>query len=604
MFFCLGKSDNIYTIVDTEDGVEEKFREDELKRILEIGVEVYGVTLESLSIDSLTTVLVDFPSREARTGQVFNGYFFSDYVGEDYDYYHNTYMYSLFLCDDLEDITKYIQLANSDIYSTLIKNFSESTMGYEVVDLLDNGMLNVSDVITGEVYGFSYSDVCMSIYEDKLSVRGLSEITKDYVTICSNKYYLSSSIDYITKRISVESPYWGNSVCCDEGCVDNIFVTMSGLPYFMNEYGDKKLSKMEFPMVSLLDYCKSSPLESGSRLLYKDSKYIGIQDDMFVFEDFSLGMDKAFSLRKFIGADNQKFIDDVERYRKTYLAKEKFLKGNDFNTKELLEFRYNFDYSAKKYEDVTPKITRNTKYSSVITRFGRLATATYIRDEDFSGINSIEGISLYSVRNGGRHYYRIGRSGITILLDKANYSLEPKDIEFSFTNYLYQFREELGYYCNRPNIMPLFVHSIEESYGGLRIDIVVAVNTNSFMSFVPFLEEREKTPLDKKKGWGMLFLVVPLILTGTRHYMDGDYVHFDMLLQELVMERSVYNNLSAYVDESNDLICIDNCSVTSSAKYCNCAIGKTDSKNVNLFKRSAKSYMGNFNKGVLEKSFF
>lgn len=96
MFFCLGKSDNIYTIVDTEDGVEEKFREDELKRILEIGVEVYGVTLESLSIDSLTTVLVDFPSREARTGQVFNGYFFSDYVGEDYDYYHNTYMYSLF----------------------------------------------------------------------------------------------------------------------------------------------------------------------------------------------------------------------------------------------------------------------------------------------------------------------------------------------------------------------------------------------------------------------------------------------------------------------------------------------------------------------------
>ena len=84
----------------------------------------------------------------------------------------------------------------------------------------------------------------------------------------------------------------------------------------------------------------------------------------------------------------------------------------------------------------------------------------------------------------------------------------------------------------------------------------------------------------------------------------GDFVVFDMLFQELVISKSMYNNLIAEVDEFNDLVYIDNCSELSSAKLCNCDVGETSSKNVKSFKRFISKEMINFNIKMESNDYF
>ena len=91
MYFCLSMKDNIFSVVDTEDGVKESFSKDQIQSYMSIGVEINGITEESLSMDDLTTTIVDFPSRDVLHGQVFNGYYFEEYDEESYQYYHNPY---------------------------------------------------------------------------------------------------------------------------------------------------------------------------------------------------------------------------------------------------------------------------------------------------------------------------------------------------------------------------------------------------------------------------------------------------------------------------------------------------------------------------------
>ena len=84
------------------------------------------------------------------------------------------------------------------------------------------------------------------------------------------------------------------------------------------------------------------------------------------------------------------------------------------------------------------------------------------------------------------------------------------------------------------------------------------------------------------------------------------FVIFDMLFQELAVSKNLYNNLLVDIDEFNDLISIDNCSETTSAKLCNCSIGnpKNNSKSVEAYKRIIKRYMMKFNNHIDSYSYF
>ena len=610
MYLCIGKNDNNYTVLDTKDNVQESFSQDIIESYLNQGVEILGVTLDSLSLCDRTIVLVDIPSRFVRTGQVFNGYYFESYDEDSYNDFHNSYLYSIVPFDTYEglvDIFKYIQLANSSVFDKILSSYSNSKLGYNLLDKFDNGMFNVTDLDSSNVYGFSYCDVCQTLVNEGLSVEGLSSITQDYITVDGTNFSILDAIKYYTNE-QVSADFYCESINCGSSCVDSVNVTTAGVSGFIKKYGDKYLSVSRFPMVNLLDYIQNtkvldSRLDDMLDILKCAYNYLGREGNIFRFGDAVVYDVVAISLHNMFKLSNPKFYDDVEYYIKFKKAKEKLLNGTVSEEIREPAFRINNSYmnsSDGKYESTLTRISKDTYYDGCETSFGSMLSATYVRDNEY--LDSFDGIDLFSITKCGGYYYRVGRGGVTKYLSYNNTKNMAKRIaRSSIINYFDMYRDDLGYYYNRPNILPLFVHNIVEHDDGVEINILVAVNTNDYKSFVP--KEKSK---DKSAGWGMTLLVVPLLLTGTRHYINGDFVIFDMLFQELAISKNLYNNLLVDIDEFNDLISIDNCSETTSAKLCNCSIGnpKNNSKSVEAYKRIIKRYMMKFNNHIDSYSYF
>ena len=610
MYLCVDKNDNNYTVLDTKDNVQESFSQDIIESYLNQGVEILGVTLDSLSLCDRTIVLVDIPSRFVRTGQVFNGYYFESYDEDSYNDFHNSYLYSIVPFDTYEglvDIFKYVQLANSSVFDKILSSYSNSKLGYNLLDKFDNGMFNVTDLDSSNVYGFSYCDVCQTLVNEGLSVEGLSSITQDYITVDGTNFSILDAIKYYTNE-QVSADFYCESINCGSSCVDSVSVTTAGVSGFIKKYGDKYLSVSRFPMVNLLDYIQNtkvldSRLDDMLDILKCAYNYLGREGNIFRFGDAVVYDVVAISLHNMFKLSNPKFYDDVEYYIKFKKAKEKLLNGTVSEEIREPAFRINNSYmnsSDGKYESTLTRISKDTYYDGCETSFGSMLSATYVRDNEY--LDSFDGIDLFSITKCGGYYYRVGRGGVTKYLSYNNTKNMAKRIaRGSIINYFDMYRDDLGYYYNRPNILPLFVHNIVEHDDGVEINILVAVNTNDYKSFIP--KEKSK---DKSAGWGMTLLVVPLLLTGTRHYINGDFVIFDMLFQELAISKNLYNNLLVDIDEFNDLISIDNCSETTSAKLCNCSIGnpKNNSKSVEAYKRIIKRYMMKFNNHIDSYSYF
>ena len=610
MYLCVDKNDNNYTVLDTKDNVQESFSQDIIESYLNQGVEILGVTLDSLSLCDRTIVLVDIPSRFVRTGQVFNGYYFENYDEDSYNDFHNSYLYSIVPFDTYEglvDIFKYVQLANSSVFDRILSSYSNSKLGYNLLDKFDNGMFNVTDLDSSNVYGFSYCDVCQTLVNEGLSVEGLSSITQDYITVDGTNFSILDAIKYYTNE-QVSADFYCESINCGSSCVDSVNVTTAGVSDFIKKYGDKYLSVSRFPMVNLLDYIQNtkvldSRLDDMLNTLKYANSYLGREGNIFRFGDAVVYDVVAISLHNMFKLSNPKFYDDVEYYIKFKKAKEKLLNGTVSEEIREPAFRINNSYmnsSDGKYESTLTRISKDTYYDGCETSFGSMLSATYVRDNEY--LDSFDGIDLFSITKCGGYYYRVGRGGVTKYLSYNNTKNMAKRIaRSSIIDYFDIYRDDLGYYYNRPNILPLFVHNIVEHDDGVEINILVAVNTNDYKSFIP--KEKSK---DKNAGWGMTLLVVPLLLTGTRHYINGDFVIFDMLFQELAISKNLYNNLLVDIDEFNDLISIDNCSETTSAKLCNCSIGnpKNNSKSVEAYKRIIKRYMMKFNNHIDSYSYF
>lgn len=610
MYLCVDKNDNNYTVLDTKDNVQESFSQDIIESYLNQGVEILGVTLDSLSLCDRTIVLVDIPSRFVRTGQVFNGYYFESYDEDSYNDFHNSYLYSIVPFDTYEGLVgifKYVQLANSSVFDKILSSYSNSKLGYNLLDKFDNGMFNVTDLDSSNVYGFSYCDVCQTLVNEGLSVEGLSSITQDYITVDGTNFSILDAIKYYTNE-QVSADFYCESINCGSSCVDSVNVTTAGVSGFIKKYGDKYLSVSRFPMVNLLDYIQNTKVLDSrlddmlSTLKYANS-YLGREGSSFRFDSIVVCDDVAIALHNMFKLSNPKFYDDVEYYIKFKKAKEKLLNGTVSEEIREPAFRINNSYmnsSDGKYESTLTRISKGTYYDGCETSFGSMLSATYVRDNEY--LDSFDGIDLFSITKCGGYYYRVGRGGVTKYLSYNNTKNMAKRIaRSSIIDYFDIYRDDLGYYYNRPNILPLFVHNIVEHDDGVEINILVAVNTNDYKSFVPKGKSK-----DKNAGWGMTLLVVPLLLTGTRHYINGDFVIFDMLFQELAISKNLYNNLLVDIDEFNDLISIDNCSETTSAKLCNCSIGnpKNNSKSVEAYKRIIKRYMMKFNNHIDSYSYF
>lgn len=618
MYFCIGCNNGFYSVVDSTDNVEEMISLETLKGFLTQGIEILGVTLDSLSIGKTTIIHLDFPSKSFRCGSIFNGYYFEEYNEETYyQDFHNSYLHSVITYDndDLVQLLPYIQRVNYSIFSKCLSKLDTCQVGYRVSQIFDNGIFNVIDLNTGTEYGFTYSDVAYSILNDSLLVEGFSNITKDEVTISGNNFYITDSISYNTDALVSESNIFVGKTEFKNGkeYINQIYFTSQDLSTFMSKHSDGFITSTRFPVVSLFDYVKSSRLECEDESIekmisvlsgIKSSVYKGQNGDSFIFDSFSIDKDTAFALKDLVKGINSNLYEDILSLEKLELTKKKFLLGIE-QEEEVDAFRINYNYFRGKnvpFKGTYDVIDRSKKYFSYSTNFGDILTSTFIR-EDYgeSELSKIGGITLFSITHTNNFYYRIGRGGITIRLSSKNSKYNAKFVHQSILNpYIDYFRDDIGYYYNRPNIIPLFIHDIVEEDDGVQINIAVILNTNEFKSIIP-KGDNEK---DKRKGWGKVILVVPLLLTGTRHYFDGDFVVFNMLFQDLVISKSLYNNLVVNIDDDNDLIYIDNCSEISSAKLCNCEVGSTSSVSATEMRMQIKNSVSQFNRLIGSKDYF
>lgn len=618
MFFCLNYFNGNYTILDTDDNVEEVVSHENLRKYLESGIEILGVTLDSLSIMDTTLVYVDFPSTVLREGRVFNGYYFESYNNDNYINTHNSYLHSLISVDNVDELLKYlpyIQEVNKSILFDIQNNMLfKFPIKYNIQCIIDDTVFNVRDVDTGDEYGFTYCDVCSSLVLDNKSTDGVLSIDKEKLILGDNIFYLENALKYELQDISLGIS--SNCICelndKDSNIVDRLYLHTTDLGYFIKENEDKLLTTSRFPIVPLYDYCEDDKLPYSSdfnlhKMLSVDSKFICRKGNIFIFSDIELVDEDAINLYGAYKYSKPDFYNAVEEYIKFKNAKLKLMNGVEPTVKKP-SFRFNDEYlgDSKVYKSVNGLISDDKYYYYCCeTKFGSIFSNTFIRKTNNCSVSCFDGIEMFGLSRGNNYYYNIGRSGITIHTSSNSEFYPEALINSSFSKYVSTYRDDLGYYYNRPNIFPLFVHSVVEHEHGVEINILVAVNSNSGKSFIPITEVADLPDREKKKyGWGSLFFIVPLMLTGTRHYKDGDFVIFDLAFQELVVSKNIYNNLVVDIDRDNELICVDKCANISSAKECNCYFGKSTTKSALTIKKVLANQMKSFNTFISSRDYF
>lgn len=605
MYFCISAVNNEYSIVDTSDNVVEKVSLDVLKSYLTQGVEILGVTLESLSLHDTTTVLVDIKGHIVLSGKMFNGFYFEDYDSETASEYNNRYLYSIVNSKDIDvlSILTYLQQANNSIFNKALASIPDSECGYVVDVVFNDGMFNVKELGTMTEYGFNYCYVVHALAVNKLRVQGCSDLTMSEVVINGSSFSLK---DVLSSELSSNS---SSSLCTfdtdktKDGLeyITEAHFNSSSLYDFMRNSDGKYLTKTLFPIVPLFDYIRSTPdyddlLETLDTLsTLSGGSYSGHIGSIFNFGTTAIDIAKLSDYLDFI-PDDSPAKADTDAYKNVLTAKKKLLFG-DSEESDITAFRVDYNYyngNNQPYKSVLSTITKEKHLDCVRTDFGTILTSTYIRDtDDMCNLKRLGGVDMFRISHTNAYYYNLGRSGITIYLSTKNSGKQAKYIgRDDYTEYLDYFRNDLGYYYDRPCIMPLFVHSICNKGFGLEVNILVAVNTNKFKSFLP----RDNKNKEKYNGWGSTFLVVPILLTGVYHYFYKDFVVFKLLFQDLIMTKETYNNLAVDVNEKNDLICIDKCTEVSSTKLCNCDVGNVSTSSSDSIRKSMTSYMRAFNR--------
>lgn len=605
MYFCISAVNNEYSIVDTSDNVVEKVSLDILKSYLTQGVEILGVTLESLSLHDTTTVLVDIKGHIVLSGKMFNGFYFEDYDSETASEYNNRYLYSIVNSKDIDvlSILTYIQQANSSIFNKALASIPNSECGYIVDSIFNDGMFNVKELGTMTEYGFNYCYVVHALAVNKLRVQGCSDLTMSEVVINGSSFSLKDALSLELSSSSSSSLCTFDTDKTKDGLeyITEAHFNSSSLYDFMRNSDGKYLTKTLFPIVPLFDYLSRTPnydelfetLDILSTL--SGGSYSGHIGNMFNFGTVTIDISKLSNYLDFV-PDDSPAKADIEAYRNVLTAKKKLLFG-DSEESDITAFRVDYNYyngNNQPYKSVLSTITKEKHLDCVRTDFGTILASTYIREPGrVCDLERLGGIDMFRISNTSAYYYNLGRSGITIYLSTKNRGKQAKYIgRDDYTDYLDYFRNSLGYYYDRPCIMPLFVHSICNKGFGLEVNILVAVNTNKFKSFLP----RDDKNKEKYNGWGSTFLVVPILLTGVYHYFYKDFVVFKLLFQDLIMTKETYNNLAVDVNEKNDLICIDKCTEVSSTKLCNCDVGNVSTSSSDAIRKSMTSYMKAFNK--------
>lgn len=586
MFICVGRVDDSFTVIDTSDKVREVFCKDDLLGILEQGIEIAGVTVESLSIDECTTILVDF-NRTAGLGKYFNGFYFEEYSIAEQDYFVNPYMFSILGVSDVDlcDILPFLQEANGSILNNIYRQLKKAEKGYVYIERYNDSHALIEDCSNHEYYSVNYCEMVGILMSENKSIDGIEDINSSFIKMRGETFKISDAVTEVVTAQAEGCDYICEISESDSSHVLALDTSLNGVSRFISEHPDCYLSNTYVPIVDCTKYeCAEDsfhPYVDNAIKFYNTittSAFIKREGDLFIFENGN-----KFTFSEIQSALNmlepdEPLYKEASNYVSAHNAKEKLLKGDKADMISLTKPRvFNFNHQS---ENMLPYISDDVDYEFCSTAYGGLMTATYIRNRDIYGnscdsglgYSSIGGLDIFRVTYRGQFIYSFRKGGVT--LDIGNVRRISRSSRI--TGYVLKHLDEFGYLKN--NAIPIMVNSVNDTVDGLEVNVAVFFNTNGGHAF-------------EDESWGMIPLVVPLPLTGVRHYFIGDFVVFEMLFQDLIMTREAYDNLYVSVDEFNDFVYLDGCTKVTSAKFDNCGETSKTTKAIVSFKNITKGEM-------------
>ena len=206
MLLVTSKSNNIYTILDTDDMTSDTISKEELLPFLQAGNIVYGETAFALEYNLKSTLILRLYGSDKTDVKDYDGYLLRDYCSE-----YNEYTTQII---DSIDFNKL--LLNLDVWKILCDAIREINpcpynldylenpleMGYKVYASVKDS-LTLKDLSDGELYSCDFF-TCLFIYlEEHKGIEGLEYISKDSLLYYSthltakdvlDNYWVSSSV--------------------------------------------------------------------------------------------------------------------------------------------------------------------------------------------------------------------------------------------------------------------------------------------------------------------------------------------------------------------------------------------------------------------------
>jgi hypothetical protein len=539
MFILTSRSDydDKFTVLDTDDMIEETYSKGELLGILQTGVTIYGTSLFSLENNSeLTVVLRLYTDEDVRD---FDGFLLRDLPEEQSEYFYQV----IDSINEVESLKTYSFLRN--LIQSLLPDYNKNLYNLSLLDnknygydlfAYDKASLTLKESKSGELYGCDFYE-CLFIYlEEKQAINGvayisLHDLQLDNGLVLSDTDILQSYLDNIG---SIDE---SNKV---QNIVKNNIITSANFTWenidSMIPLYSIKLTDFNFPLYNI----KSNIVEGKPYMQYhfvnKCHKVVGFDNVGFIFEDGTL-LNYADNVEKIWSQmDALEFkSDDIKlnfiNWYNVYVSKCKLMHKDYVESKDLINNSCTFENGSFLTQLGKSHIDLCSQPFVVKTSFG---------DIEIQGNLEFPYKYLWLTRftQLGSIGYDFTKSSIIV----AN----MKDFNVCLDNEVFG---ELINKCILSGVTyygdilcPVCVSWLNETEDGMEIDIACMISCRADGEWMYKSENNNSYT-------GYSIVNIPLLNIGSKVIHDGDKYIIKLMCSTLVISDSVMHNLVGTYDK-------------------------------------------------------
>lgn len=351
--------DNIYNILDTDDLTIESISKQELLYILQQGYFIFGTSEFALQNNIKVNLILRLYNKEGDVKD-YDGILLRDVCPE-----YNEFMYQVIDSIDYKD-----DLLSNEVFNKILDIIKRTNnkrgcikqdypIGYSIFAKGDID-ISIKDLETNDLYSADYF-ACLAIYLDEhKSVKGIKEITDNYMILDSGEYYSADNILQFYRYTNNKLKYTPTS----DINYDELESTWGSLNNVFNSYDRLRVTNCRFPLYNIRNNIVRL---SGS---YSNFDYNMLSSTVISFDNKTLHFENGCSLSdssliaKYFNiiifkSDDLKEI--VYNYLQGLIAKEQMLKVNH-------NIKSNLELSHSRIDDIGDWLVKDYRINNVFRK--------------------------------------------------------------------------------------------------------------------------------------------------------------------------------------------------------------------------------------------